>query len=78
MLKSWSVFSKEIPPTGNVQNPTKFFWNNKDILIAGKSVFYPEFVNAGVLYLNDGQKVHWEFIHSRGVPNVSPQYSAWA
>ena len=74
MLKTWSELQKETSEP-NSQKRT-IIWNNKEILIAGKSVFYKEFANAGIyyvdqLYRDDGQKVTWEYIKNLGVPQSS-------
>ncbi|XP_077863933.1 uncharacterized protein LOC144348547 [Saccoglossus kowalevskii] len=77
MLKTWTDIKIEIPPTktNKIVNES-IIWNNKNITVAGKSVYYPEFVNAGLMYVkqmykDNGQKQTWNYIQNKGVPSSS-------
>ncbi|XP_077866403.1 uncharacterized protein LOC144354150, partial [Saccoglossus kowalevskii] len=76
MLTVWSELTKEIPPVINNRRYRKpIIWNNKDILISGKSVYFPEFEAVGFVYVEqlfrDGHKMNWNVVHGRGVPQSS-------
>ena len=50
LLQSWSEFRIEFDAEKDWQN---IVWNNKDIRINNKSVFYKNFFESGIIYVND-------------------------
>ena len=52
VLKLWAEFRSSFSDVNYCQN---FIWNNKDIRINNKPVFYKMFFDKGIIYLNDLQ-----------------------
>ena len=50
-LKAWQMFLKEVKYRNSPQ--TQFLWNNKNIKVQGKSVFYNDFMKVGIWTVSD-------------------------
>ena len=53
ILKAWSEIKSECIPENHLQIPDEILWNNKNITIAGKSIYYKDWHTVGIRKIED-------------------------
>ena len=62
VLQQYSSFSKTIVPTTSSELYSIPIWFNENIMAGGKFIFKPNYVNKGILFINDITNINGDFL----------------
>ena len=79
ILKSWEHVSESLHQ--NIDFVNQVIWNNKNMLVNGKTIFYMDFCNAGIVFVsdllnNEDKLLSWEVMKDRYKITNWIQYNA--